>query len=151
MTAYQIFTAVMNALSIIYGIVTVIMGTAFCVWLWQNRENLSALYRAICIAIATVHNMQRVVKERETQEVVIAFTIHEKPTEEDQLTEEDQPTEPDPRLINSMCMRWRHDFGLLKEDNPEKEFLRRQMKKVWEEVVGLGFYRNKESNDYDNN
>lgn len=57
--------------------------------------------------------------------------------------------EPDPRLIDSMCMRWRHDFGLDRhDDNPlsagltesERLALRSAMRQVWEEVVGLGFY-----------
>lgn len=45
----------------------------------------------------------------------------------------------DPKLIDSMAMRYRHDFGLLSE--PEKESIRTTMKQLWEEVVGLGFYK----------
>ena len=46
---------------------------------------------------------------------------------------------PDPKLIDSMAMRYRHDFGLLEE--PHKEAIRTTMKQLWEEVVGLGFYK----------
>jgi hypothetical protein len=46
---------------------------------------------------------------------------------------------PDPKLIDSMAMRYRHDFGLLEE--PQKEAIRTTMKQIWEEVVGLGFYK----------
>lgn len=46
---------------------------------------------------------------------------------------------PDPKLIDSMAMRYRHDFGLL--DEPQKEAIRTTMKQLWEEVVGLGFYK----------
>ena len=57
---------------------------------------------------------------------------------------------PDPLLIDSMCTRWRHDFGLQRSaDDPlssgftdaERDSLRRSMRQLWEEVVGLGFYR----------
>ena len=50
-----------------------------------------------------------------------------------------QGAEPDPALINSMAMRYRHDFGLL--DEQRKEAIRVTMRQLWEEVVGLGFYR----------
>lgn len=46
---------------------------------------------------------------------------------------------PDPKLIESMAMRYRHDFGLLEETH--KEAIRTTMKQLWEEVVGLGFYK----------
>jgi hypothetical protein len=46
---------------------------------------------------------------------------------------------PDSKLIDSMAMRYRHDFGLLDEE--EKEAIRTTMKQIWEEVVGLGFYK----------
>jgi hypothetical protein len=49
---------------------------------------------------------------------------------------------PDPKLINSMAMRYRHDFGLLEE--PQKESIRTTMKQLWEEVVGLGFYKDEQ-------
>jgi hypothetical protein len=48
-------------------------------------------------------------------------------------------TEPDSKLIDSMAMRYRHDFGLLSED--EQNAIRTTMKQIWEEVVGLGFYK----------
>lgn len=47
--------------------------------------------------------------------------------------------EPDPMLINSMAMRYRHDFGLL--DEREQNSIRTTMRQLWEEVVGLGFYK----------
>jgi hypothetical protein len=46
---------------------------------------------------------------------------------------------PDTKLIDSMAMRYRHDFGLL--DESQKEAIRTTMKQLWEEVVGLGFYK----------
>jgi hypothetical protein len=49
------------------------------------------------------------------------------------------PITPDPRLIDSMAMRYRHDFGLLEEE--EQQFIRITMRQLWEEVVGLGFYK----------
>jgi hypothetical protein len=49
---------------------------------------------------------------------------------------------PDPKLIDSMAMRYRHDFGLLEETH--KEAIRTTMKQLWEEVVGLGFYKDEQ-------
>ena len=49
--------------------------------------------------------------------------------------------QPDPQLIDSMAMRYRHDFGFL--DEKHKESIRITMKQLWEEVVGLGFYKPK--------
>lgn len=46
---------------------------------------------------------------------------------------------PDPALIDSMAMRYRHDFGLLTEQ--QQNSVRRKMIQLWEEVVGLGFYK----------
>ena len=54
------------------------------------------------------------------------------------LSEDNSEELPDPKLIDSMCMRWRHDFGLL--NDKEKDSLRSKMSQVWEEVVGLGFH-----------
>jgi hypothetical protein len=51
-----------------------------------------------------------------------------------------QPRQPDPALIESMCMRYRHDWGLL-DDEQTKEATRTTMRQLWEEVVGLGFYK----------
>jgi len=51
----------------------------------------------------------------------------------------DEPIKPDHKLIDSMSMRYRHDFGLLGED--EQNAIRTTMKQIWEEVVGLGFYK----------
>lgn len=50
-----------------------------------------------------------------------------------------QTPTPDPKLIDSMAMRYRHDFGLLTES--EKESIRITMKQIWEETAGLGFYK----------
>jgi antitoxin component YwqK of YwqJK toxin-antitoxin module len=56
--------------------------------------------------------------------------------------EETKPKpQPDPQLIDSMAMRYRHDFGFL--DEKHKESIRTTMKQLWEEVVGLGFYKPK--------
>ena len=46
---------------------------------------------------------------------------------------------PDPKLIDSMSMRYRHDFGFL--DQTQKDSIRTTMTQLWEEVVGLGFYK----------
>jgi hypothetical protein len=51
---------------------------------------------------------------------------------------------PDPKLIDSMAMRYRHDFGLL--DQNQKDSIRTTMKQLWEEVVGLGFYKTEKTN-----
>jgi hypothetical protein len=57
-----------------------------------------------------------------------------------ELIEETKPKpQPDPQLIDSMAMRYRHDFGFL--DEKHKESIRITMKQLWEEVVGLGFYK----------
>lgn len=48
-------------------------------------------------------------------------------------------TQADPKLIESMAMRYRHDFGML--DEQQKEVIRITMRQLWEEVVGLGFYK----------
>jgi hypothetical protein len=45
----------------------------------------------------------------------------------------------DPKLIESMALRYRHDFGLITDEN-EKNIIRNKMCQLWEEVVGLGFY-----------
>lgn len=50
--------------------------------------------------------------------------------------------QPNPGLIDSMALRFRHDFGLLLEE--QKAPIRRQMHQLWEEVVGLGFYQEKD-------
>ena len=56
--------------------------------------------------------------------------------------EETKPKpQPDPQLIDYMAMRYRHDFGFL--DEKHKESIRTTMKQLWEEVVGLGFYKPK--------
>jgi antitoxin component YwqK of YwqJK toxin-antitoxin module len=58
------------------------------------------------------------------------------------LIEETKPKpQPDPQLIDFMAMRYRHDFGFL--DEKHKESIRTTMKQLWEEVVGLGFYKPK--------
>ena len=51
---------------------------------------------------------------------------------------------PDPKLIDSMAMRYRHDFGFL--DQAQKDSIRTTMKQLWEEVVGLGFYKTEKTN-----
>jgi hypothetical protein len=52
----------------------------------------------------------------------------------------------DPKLIDSMAMRYRHDFGLL--DKQHKDSIRTTMVQLWEEVVGKGFYKAKEKYKY---
>lgn len=49
---------------------------------------------------------------------------------------------PDPKLIDSMAMRYRHDFGSL--DKKQQDSIRITMTQLWEEVVGEGFYKVKE-------
>ena len=58
--------------------------------------------------------------------------------------------EPDPKLLWSMALRYRHDFGFDRHpDDPfgmgctpqEREAILRTMRQLWEEVVGLGFYK----------
>jgi hypothetical protein len=46
---------------------------------------------------------------------------------------------PDPKLIDSMALRYRHDFGFL--DEQTQNSIRTTMKQLWEEVVGEGFYK----------
>jgi hypothetical protein len=56
--------------------------------------------------------------------------------------EETKPKpQPDPQLIDSMAMRYTQDFEFL--DEKHKESIRTTMKQLWEEVVGLGFYKPK--------
>ena len=43
--------------------------------------------------------------------------------------------------IESMAMRYRHDFPLLDVDY--QEAIKSQMRQLYEEAVGLGFYRHK--------
>jgi hypothetical protein len=47
--------------------------------------------------------------------------------------------QPDPALLESMAMRYRHDFGLL--DSKHQAAILVTMRQLWEEVVGVGFYR----------
>lgn len=59
------------------------------------------------------------------------------------------PREPPAELIDSMCLRYRHDFGLDKIDGPissgatnrERASIRSQMRQLYEEATGQGFYR----------
>jgi hypothetical protein len=46
---------------------------------------------------------------------------------------------PDPKLIDSMALRYRHDFAFL--DEQTQNSIRTTMTQLWEEVVGLGFYK----------
>jgi len=47
--------------------------------------------------------------------------------------------QPDPALLESMAMRYRHDFGLL--DSKHQAAILVTMRQLWEEVAGVGFYR----------
>lgn len=60
------------------------------------------------------------------------------------------PKEPPSALIESMCLRYAHDFGLDKDpaaplsagwNDDERAALRRTMRQLYEEVAGHGFYR----------
>jgi hypothetical protein len=66
------------------------------------------------------------------------------------------PEEPSIGLVNSMCFRFAHDFGLPKDalgqgfTEQERDSLRRQMRQVYEEISGRGFYRPEREQDYCN-
>ena len=47
--------------------------------------------------------------------------------------------QPDPGLLESMAIRHRHDFELL--DSGRQAAILGQMRQLWEEAVGLGFYQ----------
>ncbi len=61
------------------------------------------------------------------------------------------PITPSPGLINSMCIRYAHDFGVDKQEiakgvttgwtKEEREALRTTMRQIHQEVVGTGYYR----------
>ena len=51
----------------------------------------------------------------------------------------EETLEPDQALLQSMAMRYRHDFGLL--DSKHQAAILVTMRQLWEEVAGLGFYR----------
>ncbi|WP_423156456.1 hypothetical protein [Stenotrophomonas maltophilia] len=48
------------------------------------------------------------------------------------------PEEPDQALLVSMAMFVHHGFGLLTPE--QKQFQLREMRKLWDEVMGRGFY-----------
>ena len=54
------------------------------------------------------------------------------------MAEKIEVNSPNPKLIDSMAMRYRHDFGLL--DKQQQNSIRTTMIQLWEEVVGKGFY-----------
>jgi hypothetical protein len=59
------------------------------------------------------------------------------------------PKEPPPGLLESMALRYRHDFGLRAEDNDwpvlagvtekEREAILRLMRQLYDEVAGYDF------------
>lgn len=59
------------------------------------------------------------------------------------------PIEPSEELINSMCLRFDHSFGLNKIENSlscgftenERDSLRATMRQLYEEIVEKGFYK----------
>lgn len=61
------------------------------------------------------------------------------------------PKEPPPGLLASMAMRYRHDFGIdaTENDGPisvgvtprEREIILSQMRKLYDEVAGTGFFK----------
>lgn len=71
------------------------------------------------------------------------------------------PKEPDPRLIESMCLRFDHSHGIRsmrvkngqfeleteEEFKNRQDYLRRSMRQVYEEVSGYGFYNYPEDNN----
>ena len=79
-------------------------------------------------------NMDGIQEEFNEQGNIVKTTLWK----DGELIEE---TKPDPQLIDSMAMRYSHDFGFL--DEKHKESIRTTMKQLWEEVVGLGFYKPK--------
>ncbi|MDT3468942.1 hypothetical protein [Stenotrophomonas maltophilia] len=54
--------------------------------------------------------------------------------------------QPDPALLVSMAMRINHGFGLM--DRMAQNSLLNDMRKVWEEVVGRGYYEPAKSSRY---
>ena len=54
------------------------------------------------------------------------------------MAEKIEVNSPNPKLIDSMAMRYRQDFGLL--DKQQQDSIRTTMIQLWEEVVGKGFY-----------
>lgn len=48
------------------------------------------------------------------------------------------PKEPPAHLIHSMCMRYRHDYGIISPEH--QEATRRTMRQLYEEVSGHGFF-----------
>lgn len=85
--------------------------------------------------------------ETEQQQKMVddALTNYELGWADRKASSQTEISEPNPQLIESMCYRYRHDFGIL-EDN-EKESIKTTMKQLWEEVVGKGFYKPKEISD----
>ena len=57
---------------------------------------------------------------------------------QEDMAEKIEVNSPNPKLIDSMAMRYRHDFGLL--DKQQQDSIRTTMIQLWEEVVGKGFY-----------
>ena len=60
------------------------------------------------------------------------------------------PADPPAELIESMCMRYRHDHGIpqnFPEQETDEQFRRRQegtrttMRQLYEEATGQGYYR----------
>lgn len=49
------------------------------------------------------------------------------------------PVEPTEEHINSIAMRYRHDFGLMEAD--QRENVRRFARQMYEECIGEGFYK----------
>jgi hypothetical protein len=64
------------------------------------------------------------------------------------------PKDPDPRLIESMCLRYDHSHGIrsmvvrngkfeeetVEEHEHRQDYNRRVMRQLYEEVSGYGFY-----------
>ncbi|QHJ82140.1 MAG: hypothetical protein [Caudoviricetes sp.] len=56
------------------------------------------------------------------------------------------PEKPDPALLVSMAMRINHGFGLM--DRMAQNSLLTDMSKVWEEIVGRGYYSPENASRY---
>ena len=57
---------------------------------------------------------------------------------QEDMAEKIEIDSPNPKLIDSMAMRYRHDFGFL--DKQQQDSIRTTMIQLWEEIVGKGFY-----------
>jgi hypothetical protein len=65
----------MDVMIIIYGIFTIMAGTAFCTWLWMNRKSLHTLYQSLMLTTSMLDKIHSIVKdERRTRSITVEFT-----------------------------------------------------------------------------